>query len=81
MGAIVDRSREWLGASDAAVIAWRAKVIGFAKALQDGQPPAMAANGGAYNRRACSVLLDKHTDWIEGADWLVHGGAIPKTAE
>jgi phthalate 4,5-dioxygenase oxygenase subunit len=81
MGVIVDRSREWLGASDAAVIAWRAKVIGFAKALQDGQAPPMAANGASYNRRACSVLLDADTDWVEGADWLVHGGAIPKAAE
>ena len=81
MGTIVDRSREWLGASDAAVIAWRAKVIGFAKALQDDQAPPMAANGASYNRRACSVLLDSQTDWIEGADWLVHGGAIPDAAE
>ena len=41
----------------------------------------MAANGAAYNRRSCSVMLDAETDWIEGAEPLVHGGPIPNAAE
>jgi len=81
MGPIVDRSREWLGASDSAIIAWRKKILGLAKDLQNGQPPTMAANGAAYNRRSCSVMMDAETDWIEGAEPLVHGGPIPNAAE
>ena len=80
MGPIVDRSRELLGASDSAIIAWRKKILGLAKDLQNGQPPPMASNGAAYNRRSCSVLLDADTDWLEGAEPLVHGGPIPNAA-
>ena len=81
MGPIVDRTREWLGASDAAVIAWRAHMLGLAKNLLVGTPPPMARDGASYNRRSCSVLLDENTDWVDGADWLVQGGPIPQATE
>ena len=71
MGPIADRSREILGTSDKAIIAYRQLLIDMAKDLQNGQEPKASSHGGYYNVRSASVLLKKDVPFDEGAAWLL----------
>jgi len=71
MGPIADRSREMLGTSDKAIIAYRQLLIDMAKDLQNGQEPKASSHGGYYNVRSASVLLKKDVPFDEGAAWLL----------
>ena len=70
MGRIVDRSRERLGSSDMAIIAWRRMMLSLAKDLADGIPPALAGDPALYNRRSASVILKRDADWAKEAEYL-----------
>lgn len=71
MGLVADRSRETLGTSDQAIIAYRKLLLEMARALQDGNEPAAAHDGSRYNVRSASVLLNKDVAFDEGAAWLL----------
>ena len=71
MGPIADRSREILGTSDKAIIAYRQLLIDMAKDLQNGQEPKASSHGGYYNVRSASVLLKKDVPFDKGAAWLL----------
>jgi len=71
MGPIADRSREMLGTSDKAIIAYRQLLIDMAKDLQNGQEPKASRHGAYYNVRSASVLLKKDVPFDEGAAWLL----------
>jgi len=81
MGPITDRTKEYLGASDVAVITWRRLVLRLAKDLQQGKEPAAPHNGAWYNVRPCSVVLKRDEDWQQGAAWLLRGGEQIAAAE
>jgi len=59
MGAIFDRSREHLGASDKAVIAVRKCLLGTVKALQEGQEPP-------------HIVRDPRRNWFPHIDCFAH---------
>ncbi len=71
MGPIADRSRETLGTSDKAIIAYRRLLLDMAEALQGGQEPAAARDGSRYNVRSASVLLEQNVPFVEGAARLL----------
>ncbi|MEE2760425.1 MAG: Rieske 2Fe-2S domain-containing protein [Pseudomonadota bacterium] len=81
MGFVVDRSREHLGQSDTAIIAWRRRIIEMAKMLRAGTEPPEAHHPKWYNVRSCSTVLNLDQDWQEGTAWLRAGGDEPKAAE
>ncbi|MEE2998879.1 MAG: Rieske 2Fe-2S domain-containing protein [Pseudomonadota bacterium] len=81
MGSIVDRSKEKLGTSDAAIIAFRKSLIKLAKAVAEGKEPAAALDGQLYNVRSVSVVLDKDKKFAEGAKHLFSGGQVLSAAE
>lgn len=67
MGAIVERPREHLGSSDAAVIAMRRRLIREARNLQEGIEPFTPAHSDAYKVRSASVVLARGIPFHEGA--------------
>ena len=71
MGSIVDRTSEHLGTTDAAVIAFRKRLIGLAMSLQEGVEPAAAANGDWYHVRSASAILNNNVVFDEGAAELL----------
>ena len=71
MGPVVDRSAEHLGTTDAAVIAFRRRLLRLALALQEGVEPAEAANGDWYRVRSASALLPEGVSFHEGAAALL----------
>jgi len=81
MGRIADRTTEYLGQSDTAIIAWRRRIIKMAKDLEAGEEPAQPQHPEWYNVRSCSTLLNRDEDWQEGTAWLRAGGQVPKAAE
>ena len=83
MGAIMDRTREHLGTSDAAIIRVRRKLIAAAKQLRDtGTIPPGVDDPSLYTVRTCNVALAVGADWeAELGDW--HGALTkeyPKAA-
>jgi phthalate 4,5-dioxygenase oxygenase subunit len=56
MGGIVDRTREHLGTTDAAVIAARRRLISLARDLQNGKEPTEALQPEIYNVRAVDMV-------------------------
>ena len=66
MGPIVDRTKERLGASDAAIIAMRKLLIDEIRALEKGQEPAAAHHGDIYWVRSCSTVLHRDVAFDEG---------------
>ena len=71
MGRIVDRTAEHLGTTDAAVIAFRKRLIGLVLSLQEGVEPAEAANGDWYQVRSASAVLNSGVVFNEGAAHLL----------
>jgi phenylpropionate dioxygenase-like ring-hydroxylating dioxygenase large terminal subunit len=67
MGAIVDRTKERLGTSDAAIILARRRLLAAAEAVADGDP--VPGTDPAHHRvRSTSVLLPKSVPFQEGAE-------------
>ena len=71
MGPIADRSREMLGTSDKAIIAYRQCLLGMANALRNGREPKASQQGACYNVRSASLLLKKDVAFDKGAAWLL----------
>ena len=67
MGPLVDRSKEHLGTTDTAVIAFRRRLLSLARDLEDGQDPYAAQHGETYRVRSASVLLAPSEEFDEGA--------------
>jgi phthalate 4,5-dioxygenase oxygenase subunit len=76
MGPIVDRSKERLGSSDAAIISFRKNLIKLAKDLAGGKEPLAASRGHLYNVRSVSISLNEGVGFAEGAKHLFSGGDI-----
>ena len=66
-----DRSKEMLGTSDKAIIAYRQHLLDMANALARGQEPKAASDGGCYSVRSASLLLKKDVPFDEGAKVLI----------
>ena len=81
MGPIVDRSKELLGTSDSAIIAFRRLLLRLAKELHGGKIPAAASHGDWYNVRSASVLLDQNVNWQDGSAHLVQGRVEKSAAD
>jgi phthalate 4,5-dioxygenase oxygenase subunit len=64
MGAIVDRSKEHLGAADSGVIALRRVLIKAARDLESGVEPYAPYHGDSYRRRAWSAVLPRNDDFL-----------------
>ena len=71
MGPIMDRTREHLCTTDAAIIKVRRKLINAARALHElGTIPPGVNNPEWYTLRSCNVSLPPGSDWeAELADW------------
>jgi hypothetical protein len=66
MGAIYDRTKEYLGTTDKAIIAFRRIAIQAAKDLRDkGIVPATVDNPDLYAVRGFSAMLPKDKNWVE----------------
>jgi hypothetical protein len=71
MGAIVDRSIEHLGTSDAMIIRTRRCLIRAAQALrQTGTPPPAVDAPELYRQRSGGVILPGTADWLEATQEL-----------
>jgi len=81
MGPIVNRTREHLGTSDSAIIAFRRIVLNLARDLETGIEPKEAGNGAWYNVRSGSIILDADVPFNEGAAHLLRGGQIIAAAD
>ncbi|MBV8720417.1 MAG: Rieske 2Fe-2S domain-containing protein [Chloroflexi bacterium] len=74
MGPTVDRTREHLGSTDAAIIRVRRRLLTAARALEEtGSVPACIDNPAAFHHRAGGVLLPEDVDWIEATRELRKG--------
>jgi phthalate 4,5-dioxygenase oxygenase subunit len=73
MGPITDRTKEHLGSSDMAVIAWRKLILRLCKELQAGDEPAAALDNAAFNIRSASIVLPREADWLTDALALTAG--------
>jgi phthalate 4,5-dioxygenase len=65
MGPICDRTKEHLGASDAAIVWMRRRLAGAAKELAKKQAPPGVENPSLYHKHGDQVLLDENDFWIE----------------
>jgi phthalate 4,5-dioxygenase oxygenase subunit len=76
MGAIIDRTDEHLGSSDAMVIRTRRRVINAARALRDrGVVPPGVDEPGLYRCRSGGVILPRQADWLDATKDLRRGFA------
>ena len=66
MGPIVDRSRETLGASDAAIVSFRRRLLKMARDLDDGIAPVAPARPDLYRVRSAGMVLERGVDFAEG---------------
>jgi hypothetical protein len=71
MGPMVDRTRERLGTSDAAIISMRKLLLQEVRALQQGVEPSPARNGDAYWVRSASAVLKRDVEFQEGCRELL----------
>jgi hypothetical protein len=71
MGAIYDRTHEYLGTTDKAIIAFRRVMLDAAKAYRDrGELPATVEDPALYRVRGTAAKLPKEMNWIEAtAPW------------
>ena len=68
MGAIVDRSREHLGSSDAGILRVRQRLLEAALRLREsGEEPPGVLEPAAYRRRGCQLVLPDGADWEEAS--------------
>lgn len=65
MGAICDRTREHLGASDAAIVRMRRRLLGAANDLANDIIPAGVREAGQYRKHGDQLLLGKDESWVE----------------
>jgi len=66
MGPICDRSKEHLGASDAAIVRMRRRLINAAKELEkNNEPPSDMQNSALYHKHGDQLLLEEKDLWIE----------------
>lgn len=64
MGAIADRTRERLGASDLAIVEFRRRMVDAVRAFQRGEPPIGTGESAAPDTVcAFQTILPKTTDW------------------
>ena len=67
MGPIYERWSEHLGASDAAVIALRRRLLEAVKALAEtGEVPYEALNGNSYRVRSAALVMLRDVPWDVG---------------
>ncbi len=66
MGAVTDRVREHLGASDSMVIKTRRSIINAARSLQEGVTHPTVDHPELYRERSGGTLLPKGKSWFEG---------------
>ncbi len=76
MGAIVDRTTEHLGTSDAAVIAARRVLMKQARDLEQGIEPAAAHKGMSYRLRSLSVELPGAHTMVEAGEVFEKRGVV-----
>jgi hypothetical protein len=71
MGAMYDRTREYLGTTDKAIIAFRRIALRAAKALRDrGELPPTVDDPSLYRVRGTACVLPKEVSWVEAtAPW------------
>src|SRR5713101_3346211 len=66
MGAIYDRTREYLGTTDKAIIAFRRVMIQAAKAFRDkGELPPTVDDPTLFRVRGFAAILPQDVNWIE----------------
>jgi phthalate 4,5-dioxygenase oxygenase subunit len=69
MGAIYDRTREYLGTTDKAIITFRRIMIQAAKAMRDtGELPPTIDAPALYSVRGFAAMLPKDVNWIEASE-------------
>src|SRR5262249_54177829 len=57
-GLIADRTKEYLGSSDTAIIAARKRLVQAAKALAKGEEPATMKDGSLFDVKPYTIMLD-----------------------
>jgi phenylpropionate dioxygenase-like ring-hydroxylating dioxygenase large terminal subunit len=67
MGPIVDRSRENLGTSDTAIVAFRRLLLKLAKGLAAGEEPQAATHPQWYRVRSGGAVIPKNVDYREAS--------------
>lgn len=67
MGRIVDRSRETLGAGDAAIVSFRRRLLRMARDLEKGIAPQQPANPACYHVRSAAFVSPDPVDFLAGA--------------
>ena len=73
MGAIVDRSQEHLGTSDAMIIRTRRRLLKAASDLRQGLIPPTVDHPELYRQRSGGVILPRAADWVEASEELRTG--------
>jgi hypothetical protein len=74
MGRVVDRTREHLGSTDAAIIRVRRRLIAAAQALAEhGTVPRAVDHPEVFHQRAGGVLLPADANWLEATASLRRG--------
>jgi phenylpropionate dioxygenase-like ring-hydroxylating dioxygenase large terminal subunit len=82
MGAIYDRTREYLGTTDKAIIAFRRTMIQAAKAYRDTrQLPPTVDDASLYRIRGTELALPFDQSWLEAAEPYMKAFAEPIPAE
>jgi phthalate 4,5-dioxygenase oxygenase subunit len=78
--AVVDRTQERLGSSDAAIVLLRRRLLGLAADCEKGIVPAAASDGDLYFLRAPAIELPKDVpfdvgsaEYLNGASWKRQG--------
>ena len=67
MGRRTPRQNEHLGTTDVGIIKMRRRMLRDATALEDGDEPLSAADGGLYHLRATDILLAPGASWMDDA--------------
>ena len=64
MGPVVDRSKETLGAGDAAIVAFRRRLLKLAQDFEAGIEPEAAARSSLYRVRSAGMVLPRGVDFV-----------------